>query len=210
KEYNGVKVPESEQEKILAFCKEVGIDMLDIATTYEWTAHWPLSSFKKVIKVGEWDAPDRVEMIASKHPYCLMSHDGYYVSEIHEAAGRHGILAGESVYPDDTKHNGFWYDTRTNVIQLPYSLFDRRYEYWLPVLKEQGKEVHVRSIFLRGRILEKATPHECISFCLMNPYVDRVIMGVDSLAQLESNLSELMAYDSLKVTDEKVLDPRQW
>ncbi|MHC4464576.1 MAG: hypothetical protein ACYS30_24570 [Planctomycetota bacterium] len=75
KEYNGVKVPESEQDKILAFCKEVGIDMLDIATTYEWTAHWPLSSFKKVIKVGEWDAPDRVEMIASKHPYCLMSHD---------------------------------------------------------------------------------------------------------------------------------------
>jgi aryl-alcohol dehydrogenase-like predicted oxidoreductase len=210
KEYNGVKVSEPEQEKILKFCRQVGIDMLDIATAYEWTAYWPLSHFKKVIKVGKWDTIDDTEKIAAKHPYCLMAHDGYYVNEVCECAGRHGILAGESVYPDGAELNGSIYDVRTKIVQLPYSLFDRRYEYILPVFKEQGKEVHVRSVFLRGKILEKATPHECISFCLMNPNVDRVIMGVDSLAQLESNLEGLMNMDALKVTDEKVLDPRQW
>lgn len=37
-----------------------------------------------------------------------------------------------------------------DLVQLPYNLFDRRFETWIDRLAQQGTEVHVRSIFLQG------------------------------------------------------------
>ena len=37
-----------------------------------------------------------------------------------------------------------------DIIQIPYNLFDRRFEELLPEIKSIGTEIHVRSIFLQG------------------------------------------------------------
>jgi len=210
KEYNGVKVPESEQEKILGFCREVGIDMIDTATAYGTADIEIPRTMQKVVKVNCQDSIDSIASFVEEKPYCIMSHDDMATFELVHKLAKTKTRTGESLYPDTTRLNGLLYDLRVDVVQIPYSLFDRRFAYALPQFKLEGKEVHVRSVFLRGKILERATPHECISFCLMNPNVDRVILGVDSLGQLQDNLAGLIKMDSLKVEDEKVLDPRQW
>ena len=87
---------------------------------------------------------------------------------------------------------------------------DRRCESDMLWLKENGVEVHVRSVFLRGKCLEKATPQECLQFVLSNPYVDRVVIGVDSLSQLKENLDFLHKWESMKCDDENIIDPRKW
>lgn len=197
-EYNGVKVPESEQEKILDFCQEVGIDMIDTATAYEWDWTRLEDYFKVIVKVS---AGDDISAIKAARPCWIMTHN---LQELPCAKN----IQGASLYNvEDCLRLKFQY---IDLLQVPYSLYDRRFESLLSMWKECYVQIHVRSIFLRGRILEKATPHECISFCLMNPNVDRVIMGVDSLQQLQDNLAGLIKMDSLKVTDETILDPRQW
>lgn len=105
-----------------------------------------------------------------------------------------------------------------DMIQLPYSLFDRRFEKDFVRLKEQGVEIHVRSVFLQGLLFkapadvppplgsarakidrlhrvsrESSVPIEslCLSFVTTCDLVDRVVVGVDSLGQLSADIDAL-------------------
>jgi len=199
KEYNGVKVPETEQRKILDYCRDVGVDMLDTATAYG-THNIEAEGFKKVIK---WQSANEVRKseINPDEVYCMMAHN----SLILDFDGWALFNGASLYYPGENLRAG-----HCKILQVPYSLYDRRFENIFPALKARGAEIHVRSVFLRGRILEKVLPHDCISFCLMNPYVDRVIIGVDSLEQLKKNLETFVMFDSLKTDDEEIIDPRRW
>lgn len=192
---SGVKVSEQEQKDILDYCICSGIDLIDTATAYEWDWTKIPSCFKVVLKVTGYDE------VSLRPPDIILAHgrDAYRI--IRDKVD--GISLYEPRELDVLRPN-------TKCIQLPYSLFDRRFEKLLPRLKRKRCEIHVRSVFLQGRILEKATPQECISFCLMNPYVDRVIIGADSLEQLKGNLDFLHRMNSLEVKDENILDPRKW
>lgn len=134
-----------------------------------------------------------------------------------------------------------------DIIQFPYSIFDRRFEGYLGILKKMGVEIHVRSVFLQGLIFlqnrdlpkeaAKAAPYLdelrraadrcgisvkalCLSFALANPMCDRVIIGVNDLAQFKSNMSDLSAeakageilkdLSGLSIKDENVLLPYRW
>jgi aryl-alcohol dehydrogenase-like predicted oxidoreductase len=118
-------------------------------------------------------------------------------------------------YPEEAE---YILDARmeVNLIQIPYSIFDRRFSYIFPLLKERGVEIYARSVFLQG--LAFKSPEEldpgfseiknkllflqalcrernvpisavCVSFACSNPYIDRVIVGVDSLKHLENNVN---------------------
>ena len=105
-----------------------------------------------------------------------------------------------------------------DLVQLPYSLLDRKFEEYLPKLKALGTEVHVRSVFLQGlyfkdpsSLPQKLLPlredllflhQKCTSsgitmaalalnFALENKNIDHVIVGVDTIAQLKQNLALL-------------------
>ncbi len=100
-----------------------------------------------------------------------------------------------------------------DLVQAPFNVIDRRLiqSGWLKRLSDLGIELHVRSVFLQGLLLmtEKARPpkfdrwkqlwrdwHEwlnktgltpmeaCIRYALSFPEIDRVIVGVDTKAQL--------------------------
>lgn len=94
-----------------------------------------------------------------------------------------------------------------DTLMVPYSIFDRRFE---NVIQRVKCEVHVRSVFLRGVLLEKFSPTDCIMFALMNPHIDRVIIGVDSYEQLKDNLRPLHRMNSAEVHDLDIIDPRRW
>lgn len=107
-----------------------------------------------------------------------------------------------------------------NLVQVPYSILDRRFERLFPVLKRAGVEVHVRSVFLQGLLLmnaasipeglrkvapkvklirDYAAAHGwtaaavCAGYALANPQVDRVVIGVDGLPAMKDNLDGLAA-----------------
>lgn len=107
-----------------------------------------------------------------------------------------------------------------SLVQVPYSLLDRRFERVFPALKAAGAEIHVRSVFLQGLLLMRPaelpaglsrvapkveaiqayarandwTPAAvCAGFALANPLVDRVVIGVDGPAALRENLRALAA-----------------
>lgn len=209
-EYNGVKVPEKDIEKILGYCQCSGIDTLDCAVAYGWDWQLANSYFKKIVKVRKGDDIDKV---IETEPYCVMAHD----KEVYSTLWRKNLYMqprlGISIY-DKTDY----YGTAAQVIQCPYSLYDRRFEDEIREMKDYKKasvgdipEIHVRSIFLRGRILEDGIdPQEAIKFCLCNPHIDKVIIGVDSFEQLQRNLDFLHRWKNLERHDEDLLDTRRW
>lgn len=203
-EYNGAKVSEKDIEKILGYCQCSGIDTLDCAVAYGWDWTQANSYFKKVIKVR---MSDDIPTVAETEPYCLMAHDRETRDHLVTPGVFYGPSYGISIYDKkELPGSGFF-----EVIQLPYSLYDRRFEYYFQMLKQMKFQIHVRSIFLRGRILEDGIdPCECIKFCLCNQYVDKVIIGVDSFEQLQRNLDFLHRWKNLERHDEELLDTRRW
>jgi aryl-alcohol dehydrogenase-like predicted oxidoreductase len=127
-------------------------------------------------------------------------------------------------YPDDLQYlidNKIKFD----FIQVAYSIFDRRFEKFFPILKELGVEIHVRSIFLQGLFFINPTElsshfnhvkHKlktiqnlsesiglslvsiCINFVLANKHIDKIIIGVDSLENLKNNIKGLSDFDKLQ------------
>ena len=108
-----------------------------------------------------------------------------------------------------------------DLVQLPYSILDRRFEKSLIKLKQLGVEIHVRSVFLQGLyfreinsipkklnylkpFLEKL--HEickinnismsslALNFIKQNKNIDKLVIGLDSVSQLKENIS-VMRYN---------------
>lgn len=201
RKYNGAKVSEDDQKRILDFCQSSGIDTIDTATAYGWDWSKVNSFFNLIIKV---QADDDLKPLIKRRPYCIMEHTSKRgrSEEVRMKAMRYGI----SVYSRSDIDFPVDKDYRYDVIQLPYSIYDRRFEDLFPLLKGQNTEIHVRSIFLRGRLLQDFNASSCIDFCLMNPCIDKVIIGADSFEQFRDNLRHLHRMNSVRKTDEKFLE----
>jgi aryl-alcohol dehydrogenase-like predicted oxidoreductase len=134
------------------------------------------------------------------------------------------------------------------VVQLPFNAFDNqiyRSEY-ITLLKENNIEVHTRSVFLQGlffmetdKIPNKIKPllknlftlqqiankyqvsieALALQYALSIPDIDNVLMGVDSLEQLKSNLNNVSLKIDYKAFEEindiivqevELLNPAKW
>ena len=113
-----------------------------------------------------------------------------------------------------------------DLIQVPFNLFDRRIlqKSLLKILKKRGVEIHVRSIFLQGLLLQEPTSHHsiiknnqklfndwnnfnlgkkknkimnCIKFVTQFDEIDKFIIGVDNFSQLTTivNVLKNINYD---------------
>lgn len=133
-----------------------------------------------------------------------------------------------------------------DVVQVPLSLFDQRLvsSGHLSLLKDKGVDIHARSIFLQGLLLMDADAlpdgldaarapliqlrnrlarfglsalEAAIGFCLAQPEIDRLIVGVTScdelngiLAAAAKPLREDFPWTECAITDKSVIDPRLW
>ena len=134
------------------------------------------------------------------------------------------------------------------VVQLPFNLLDNfsvRGDLIIR-LKEKGKIIHTRSAFLQGLFFKKANDSNIIvrklnkvlmllhniksklncsmeelalSYCASQELVDKVIIGVDSMDQLSSNLEAIMYelpleyqvdIDRINVKNVELLNPSLW
>jgi len=136
-----------------------------------------------------------------------------------------------------------------DIVQMPYNLADRRFEKYFIELKERNIEVHVRSVFLQGLFFlqsyelskklvsfikfidginqlslatKKSIENISLNFVFQNNLIDKIIIGVDKIEQLRSNLSQLddcltdtefnLINEKLKhiVIPEQLLIPSNW
>lgn len=112
--------------------------------------------------------------------------------------------------------------TRLNVglVQAPFSIVDRRLKTsgWLDTLQQSGVEVHVRSVFLQGVLLQPSgarpaafdrwgslwqvwerwlmetglTPSEaCLRFVMSHAGIRYAVIGADSAAQLNTTIASV-------------------
>lgn len=205
REYNGVKVPDKDIEKILGYMQCSGIDTLDCAVAYGWDWTQANSYFNKIIKVR---LDDDLSEIMKEQPYGILAHN------IFDYRGL--LLKLSQLYPNITRGASVYRPGEEldiyagSIVELPYSLYDRRFDPYLERIHDCNTVV-ARSIFLRGKIIEDGIPaEEAIKFVLANPYIDKIIIGADSFDQLRRNLDFIFKWKNLEKHDEKLLDPRQW
>lgn len=130
------------------------------------------------------------------------------------------------------------------IIQCPFNVFDRRLETsgWLQNLANEKIEVHVRSVFLQGLLLcsrdtlpakfapwlaiwrmwwkfldeaELTSLEASLNFVLGVNGVSKVVVGIDTPAQLNELLTLDLQRESLQVpdfliNDERLLNPQLW
>lgn len=127
-----------------------------------------------------------------------------------------------------------------DLIQVPFNIFDKKF---LPLMKEvheTGVEIHVRSTFLQGLFFkdretlpEKLKPMKkyllqldefskqsglsiseiALNYNLQNPYIDGVLIGVDNVEQLKTNLASVKDTPvdiEIEVKEQELLNPVNW
>jgi len=101
-----------------------------------------------------------------------------------------------------------------DIIQVPFSIFDQRFKNsgWMEKLFDMGVEIHVRSIFLQGLLIQNrykrlkkferwnviwdkweawldvqqiTSLEACLSFVASHRFINYAVIGVDSLYQIE-------------------------
>ncbi|WP_321419195.1 aldo/keto reductase [uncultured Methanomethylovorans sp.] len=154
---------------------------------------------------------------------------------------------GLSLYYPSELENIISSNLKFDIVQVPYNVFDRRFEPFFSILKQRGVEIFVRSTFLQGLVFKKpseldgyfskiqskiATLHSlaakmnvpiaalCLNFVVLNEFVDRVVVGVDSTQNLQEIISSsvycsnvknvLHELDSLCEDDENMILPTNW
>ncbi len=148
---------------------------------------------------------------------------------------------GVSVYgPDDLA--AVWSRFQPDLVQVPFNVIDRRLvtSGWLERLGAAGVEIHARSAFLQGLLLMNRRPafferwqplweqwrgwldsagldavRACIGFALSQPGIDRVVVGVDGVGQLDDILANVdvpvaAPPQDLMSEDPDLIDPARW
>ncbi len=190
--------------KIVDAALEAGIEYYDTAAYYneadKLLSYGLAGSDAKVIsKVRNQRDVERSQTLFGRNLYALFSRgpvDGFT-----------GKL-GKSLY---------WQapDEKVDIVQLPLSIADQRN---LPLLLDyhaKGVEVHARSVFLQGLLLERgATIRQCLKFVLAQP-IDVAIVGVNSADELKAIIEAVNTLDDeedrpIPFIEPDRLDPRTW
>ncbi len=124
-----------------------------------------------------------------------------------------------------------------DIVQVPYNYTDNRFLPHMFRLKELGCEIHARSPFLQGLFFADPTmlnpffeeiiptlirlqgygkelPGMLLRYCCNIPCIDKVIFGVNTVAQLMENIKSLenniILPDKLTNFSEKIITPSKW
>ncbi len=232
------RVPREEAFAILECAAQNGIKMLDTAAGYGESEavlgqylSGPDRQFLIVSKLPQCRAKEvaakvqeslRRLRIGNLYGYILHNFQAYSaepaVWESLQAQKEKGLIdkIGFSLYYPKELETVLSNRLSVDLVQIPYSLFDQRFAEYLPNLKAQGIEVHVRSVFLQGLVFMR--PEEltgelarlrpklsklrslaeasglsiaslCLNYVLLNGNIDRVVVGVDGI----ENFRELLA-----------------
>lgn len=188
---------------------------------------------------------ERLYGLLLHRPQQLLEQGGDELYRALQQAKQAGLVQkiGVSIY-DPAKLDALTSRFDLDLVQAPFNLLDRRLieSGWMERLAQRGMELHVRSVFLQGLLLMKPgerpvkfdrwsalwqeydawlertqlTPAQaCLRYALSFPGIARVIVGVDSVAQLEEVLHSAEGIlppvpVGMHCTDTDLLNPGRW
>ena len=232
------QIPENQVFKILNESIRSGIDVLDTAYAYGNSElvignfvkqHGNL--FKIISKLPECNPRDVMNIFESSlkrlgidELYGYMCHSFQHYTDNPEiwdilkelkSEGKIEKIGLSLYYPFELEYiieNKIGVD----IIQVPYNVFDQRFEQYFPLLKKMGIEIFVRSVFLQGLVFKEPSELDdyfekisgkiaklhsmateldtpiaalCLYFAVNNEFVDQVVVGVDSVQNLKEIVS---------------------
>ena len=262
---NPIKINNEENTKILKFAKKNGINQIDTADSY-LGKHNVFKNIDKKFKFSTKVVPntkwtsleycqkkieDHFKYLNHNNVDTLLFHDvkilftknGNKIFKNFELLKKKKYFKkiGISIYDTDCL-KFIIPNYNLDVVQCPYNFLDRRIitTHWFDKLKSQSIEIHARSIFLKGilvnkslykkkyfnnwknffkewfKILEynKISP---VDYCLNDLKIhdfDKIIIGVNNC----KNLKQIINFKNIKrnkmisfnTNDKNLIDPRRW
>lgn len=228
---------------IFNYAKEEGISILDTAPKYG-TAEIKIGSLaeSKFNVVTKFSAAKTgkdlvIQLNNSLKALRLNSVYGYLAHNADELIENMGLWEILQLEKQKGKINKIGYSLYTtqqletlmslnilpDLVQLPYSLLDRKFEQYFDQLKKYNIEIHIRSAFLQGlyfmdvsslpvnlsplssdlESLKQICSENAISmsslalnFAIKNAAIDNVVIGVESITQLKENIKYINAADT--------------
>lgn len=226
---------DEEIKKILNTCKATGIDTLDTSAAYGnseeilgnvldgETYFKIISKYPKCnLSVPERLAETLKALHADKLYGYLLHHFDIYANqpeiwndfiEMKQSGKTEKI--GFSIYTTEELDRILDDGVPFDIIQLPYNIFDRKFEPYLEELYNRGVSVHIRSVFLQGlffkntqdlspalkplkpqldKLHDYCNGHSVsiaeisLNYILSYPFVSGVLIGVDNCEQLNNNI----------------------
>ncbi len=237
---------ESELKSIFSVASELGIKQLDTAKAYgnseERIGKLSNSKFDIITKFPNLDSEKDLEIALSEslHKLNVSSIYGYLAHnadvliqkpslwKVLLEAKKEGKIKkiGYSLYTPEQLERLLDLNCIPDLVQLPYSILDRKFEKQLSILKQLGTEVHVRSVFLQGlyfmnpnKLPEKLQPLQdslvelknlCIennvsvgevalNYVISNPNIDKLVIGIETAEQLRENINLVTNWKTNKV-----------
>tara|TARA_B110000503_G_C7044431_1_gene369643 strand:+ start:62 stop:898 length:837 start_codon:yes stop_codon:yes gene_type:complete len=226
-------IPSSKElDAILYLANKSQISFLDTASAYgnaeERIGEQSRGRFNIITKIGSGDKLGSIEKqlhnsinnLKTDSVYACLFHD---INELEKNSSmwkdlqyqkRKGLVekVGYSLYHPFELEKLLRMDYIPDLIQIPFNLLDRRFEPYFKMLKKMDVEIHVRSIFLQGLLIDfemmnsdrfvkwdsiwkdyqnwldksKLSPLEaCISNALYHKEISKVIIGVENTLQLK-------------------------
>lgn len=266
------KVPRDEVFRILDYAHNKGIKTLDTAHSYGNSEFvigeviderkYDFKIISKISSVNNFNS-NKIKKLLNEsfsrlkikkiHGYLVHNFDDLlkyeYLWKTLEGFKNEGLVEriGFSLYRPQELETIFSKKIDFDILQVPYSVFDRRFEQYFKRLKDEGVEIYARSVFLQGLAFLEPTalPQNlkdarvylerlqglildndisvnalCLNFVLLNPDIDKAIIGVDSLEHLKEN-SEFVnliervrdihdGLNGLKIENENLILPYKW
>jgi aryl-alcohol dehydrogenase-like predicted oxidoreductase len=224
------KVPKEEVFEILNKALQSGVHTLDTSYSYgeseavigDFIGKYR-KNFKVVSKLPKCDARDVESIVdASLKKLNVGMFYGYLIHNFQHYLDNPEILnaleklksegkirqVGFSLYFPHELDYVLENKIQVDMILVPYSIFDQRFEKYFARLKKRDVEIHIRSVFLQGLVFKKPDDLNgrfaqikekiaslnsmamklnipivglCFNFAVLNRYVDKVIVGVDGI-----------------------------
>ena len=258
-----------EMSKILSLAKENGIKTIDTATSYgdaeTKLGKYGISNFKVISKLPSYinipvdeisehilnETKQILKRLKVKKLYGLLIHDadeilsirGKKIFQALEKLKKDNLVEkiGVSIYEPEQYFRVIT-QYKLDIVQAPLNVFDRRIltSGLIDKSVKLNQEVHIRSIFLQGILLEKTLNENfnkwsnhfqswfdwlkdnkvtalevCISFALTIPKIEKIVIGVNRVNQLKQILSigdnsVNCVPDDLICDDQNLIDPTRW
>ena len=257
------EVSKEEVKRILKTAQLQGVNFIDTAVGYgtaeQKLGAYNLNNFKIITKSAPiknqsndtWfslkDIRNSIKRLSIRKLYgflihnvnCLAGTNSQKIYKDMQCAKENGLIEkfGYSVYyPEDL--DKFFEKFPPDIVQLPANIFDQRFNRsgWLKKLEDQGVEIHIRSVFLQGLLLQSNQDYHPY-FNLFKPALDKwqthwqhhykspleaclapfsnlpscysLIVGVETAIQLNSILESINKHYGYVDTEEfEVFDPR--
>lgn len=224
-------------DQLFVICKENGINYCDTAYAYgashklvksrgikiitKLSLGNPLKTRLELEKLSSEFDGEILDTVLVHNPNSLFEHPRHWQElEYFKQNGQFKI--GVSIYTPQDAYQLLNHNIIPDVIQIPYNLFDRKFDDLLPELKNLSIEVHARSIFLQGLLFLKPSEipkniellvnpikafidfcnndtsekiKNALHFVLHNQWIDKLILGVEKPNQLLELIDCYNSYD---------------